>query len=247
MHPILLKLGPFNIYSYGVMVAIGFSIAVWLAYNRAPKFGIDRDKITDLIILMLVSGILGARVVYLLLNFKYYGANPIEILNLSNGGLVWYGGFGAALLTSIWFTKRKKLDFWSISDLVIPYIALGQAFGRIGCYLNGCCYGIMAPDNFLLGRRHPTQLYSAVLLVIIFFILIGWQGRKRFNGEVFLGYCILYPCKRFFIEFLRADNPRIFLGLTISQLISAAALLTALCVFKAKADEWKKKSFSGSK
>lgn len=247
MHPILLKLGPFNIYSYGVMVAIGFSLAVVLAYNRAPKFGMDRDKIVDYIILLLASGVVGARILYVLLNFRQYVANPMEILNLSRGGLVWYGGFGAGLLASIWFAKRNKLDFWSISDLMIPYIALGQAFGRMGCCLNGCCYGIMAPHNFLFGERHPTQVYSAVLLVIIFFILIRWQDKRRFNGEIFLGYCVLYSCKRFLVEFLRGDNPRIFFGLTMSQLISVAALLTALCIFKTKADEWKRKSFSGSK
>lgn len=247
MHPILLKIGPVNVYSYGVMVAIGFGLAALLIYARAPKFNIERDKIIDYVILILVSGVVGARMLYVMTNFDYYRANPMEILNLSRGGLVWYGGFGAALLASIWFVKIKRLDFWPASDFIAPYIALGQAFGRIGCSLNGCCYGVMAPQHFLFGERQPTQIYSAVLLFIIFAVLIRWQGRKRFNGEIFLGYCILYSCKRFFIEFLRGDNPRIFLDLTMSQLISAAVFLTAFFIFKTKADEWKRKAFSGSK
>jgi len=247
MHPILLKLGPITIYSYGVMVAAGFSLAAFLVYRRAPKFDMDRDRMIDCLILILISGVAGARVLYVLLNFEYYRANLTEILNLSGGGLVWYGGFAAAFFTSIWFSKRRDLNFWSVSDLIAPYIALGQAFGRVGCYLNGCCYGIIAPDYFLSGERHPTQIYSAILLLIIFIVLVKWQNKRRFKGEIFLGYCALYSCKRFFIEFLRADNPKIFLKLTMSQLISAAVFLTALIIFKIKADEWGKKASSGSK
>ncbi|MCX5677681.1 MAG: prolipoprotein diacylglyceryl transferase [Candidatus Omnitrophica bacterium] len=247
MHPILLKLGPLTIYSYGVMVAVGFSLAAFLVYRRAPKFGMDRDKMIDYLILLLISGVVGARALYVLLNLGYYMADPMEILNLSGGGLVWYGGFIAALLASIWFLKIKKLDFWPVADLIAPYIALGQAFGRVGCYLNGCCYGIIAPCNFIFGERQPTQIYSSILLLIIFIVLVRWQDRRRFKGEIFLDYCALYSCKRFFIEFLRGDNPRIFSGLTMSQLISAAVFLTVLIVFKVKADEWEKKRLSGSK
>lgn len=247
MHPILLKLGPLNIYSYGVMVAVGFGIVAFLVYRRAADFGVNRDMTIDYLILVLISGVVGARILYVLLNFGYYKACPIEILNLSKGGLVWYGGFAAAILASIWFTKRRGLDLWSVADLFAPYIALGQAFGRIGCYLNGCCYGIPAPENFIFGRTHPTQIYSSILLFIIFAVLLKWQGARRFKGEIFMGYCILYSCKRFLIEFMRADNPRIFLGLTISQLVSAAVLIAALCIFKIKADEWKKKVSAGSK
>jgi phosphatidylglycerol:prolipoprotein diacylglycerol transferase len=247
MHPILLKLGPFTIYSYGVMVAAGFSLAAFLIYRRAPKFDMDRDKMVDYLILILISGVVGARILYVLLNFGYYRANPIEILNLSGGGLVWYGGFISALLASVWFLKIKNIDFWLVADLIAPYIALGQAFGRIGCYLNGCCYGILAPCNFIFGERQPTQIYSAILLVIIFIVLVKWQEGRRFKGEIFLGYCALYSCKRFFIEFLRGDNPKIFSGLTMSQLISAVVFLAVLIVFKLKADEWRKKISPGSK
>lgn len=247
MHPILMKIGPLNIYSYGVMVAVGFIVVAFLAYRRAPKFGLDGGKIIDCLTIILISGIAGARLLYIALNSDYYIANPSEILNLSKGGLVWYGGLVAVLLASIWFTKNKMLDFWEVTDFMSPYMALGQAFGRIGCYLNGCCYGIMMSCGSFQGVRHPTQIYSAILLFVIFAVMIRWQNRRRFKGEIFLGYIILCSYERFFIEFLRGDNPKIFLELTISQLISLAAFLSALYIFKRRADKWERRVHSGSK
>ncbi|MDP3804358.1 MAG: prolipoprotein diacylglyceryl transferase, partial [Candidatus Omnitrophota bacterium] len=141
MHPILLKLGPFTVYSYGVMVAIGFGIFTFLVYRRAAKFNIDQDKIIDLTILILVWGIIGARLLYVASNLSFYLANPVDIVNLSKGGLVWYGGFLAALFAGMVYLKNNRLNFWEITDLIAPYIALAQGFGRIGCFFNGCCYG----------------------------------------------------------------------------------------------------------
>ncbi|MFH1190212.1 MAG: prolipoprotein diacylglyceryl transferase [Candidatus Omnitrophota bacterium] len=246
MHPILFKIGPVTVYSYGVMVAAAFGVVAFLIYRRAPKFGIEGGVMIDYLTLMLVSGVAGARILYVLLNISHYKACPIEILDLSKGGLVWYGGFVSAVLMSIWFSMKRGIDFWSVTDLFAPYIALGQAFGRIGCYLNGCCYGIPAPHGFILGETHPTQIYSSILLFIIFIILIKWQDVRRFKGEIFIGYCMLYSFKRFLVEFLRGDNPRIFMSLTMSQLISAAVLAAALFVLKIKADKWKR-TLSGSK
>lgn len=247
MYPVLLKIGPLNIYSYGVMAAIGFSLVVFLVCARASSFGLDRNKIIDYLIFIFISGIIGARVMFVLLNFEYYRANPMEILNLSKGGLVWYGGFAAAVLASVWFIKKRGLDFWTVADLTAPYIALGQAFGRIGCYLNGCCYGAPAPSYLPFGERYPTQIFSAMLLFIIFVVLIKRQSARRFKGEIFTLYCALYACKRFFIEFLRGDNPKLFFELTISQVISAVIFITILFAYKMMADKWKKKILSGSR
>ncbi len=250
MHPILLKIGPFTIYSYGMMVAIGFAAAVFSIYRRAPKFQIDKNKMLDLCIIILVSGIVGARLLYVLLNLPYYAADPIEIFKLSKGGLVWYGGFLSALGAAVLYLRMAKLDFWSVMDLVTPYFALGQAFGRIGCLLNGCCYGLPSDPGCMLAvrsvndptPRYPVQIYAAVALFLIFLILRVWQDRKNFTGEIALGYCALYSYKRFLIEFLRADNPRILFGLTMSQLISIAVLFMAIVTFLYKANQWKRKN-----
>ena len=247
MFPVLFKIGPFSIYSYGVMVAVGFCVVTFLVYRRASIFSVDRDRMVDYLILILISGIIGARALYVMLNFEYYLNHPLEIFYLSRGGLVWYGGFTAAVIASIWFVKKKGMKLSSVADLMAPYLALGQAFGRIGCYLNGCCFGIAAPGGFIFGERHPTQIYSAILLLIIFAVLLRLQERRRFPGEIFLAYCVLYSLKRFIVEFLRGDNPRIFLSMTISQIISIVIFFAALYLFKIKADKWKRKASPGSK
>jgi phosphatidylglycerol:prolipoprotein diacylglycerol transferase len=223
------------------MIAVGFSLAALLAYRRAQKFGLREDDIADLLVLLLVTGIIGGRILYVLLNLGYYVNDPLEVLNLTKGGLVWYGGFGAALLAgSLFIKRRRRMNFWTTADLIAPYIALAQAFGRIGCYLNGCCYGIAAPSHYIFGGRHPTQVYSALALFIIFIIVLRWQDKRRFSGEAFLGYCMLYSCKRFFIEFLRADNPRIILDLTMSQLVGIAAFIAAAYLFKLRMGRWRR-------
>ncbi len=249
MHPILFEFGPLTIYSYGVMVALGFALATACVYHRAPQFNIDKNKMVDIMILVLVSGIAGARVFYILQNIGYYRANPYEIINLSKGGLVWYGGFLAGLGGLIVYVKMNRMSFWAVVDLIVPYVALAQAFGRLGCFLNGCCYGTEVPASFIFAvpmaqdgaLHHPTQIYSALLLALIFIVLRIWQEHRRFVGEIFLGYCMLYSLKRFFVEFLRGDNPRIYFGLTISQVISCAVCIVSVVIFTILVSRWKKR------
>jgi phosphatidylglycerol---prolipoprotein diacylglyceryl transferase len=247
MHPVLVKLGPITIYSYGAMVALGFGIAAYLIYKHAARLGLNKEKVVDTTVSILVSGIIGARILYVLINLGYYTARPLEIFDLSKGGLVWYGGFIAGLLTAIIYIRVNKLDFWLVMDLIVPYVALAQAFGRIGCYLNGCCYGFEAPAGCTMAvtfpdslvARYPTQLYSALLLLLIYVILRIRQELPHFKGGIFLGYCILYPLKRFIVEFFRGDNPRIFFGMTLSQVLSFAVFFAALVIFILKRAQWK--------
>ena len=140
MHPVLLSLGPVNVYSYGAMIALGFSIATFLIYKRAEtdtSFGMDKDTVFDLAVLILVCGIAGSRILYVAINFPYYAAHPAETINISKGGLVWYGGFVASVVSVIVFTRNNGLSFWSVVDLIAPYLAMAQGFGRVGCFLNG--------------------------------------------------------------------------------------------------------------
>jgi len=249
MHPVLIKFGPIVLYSYGAMVALGFALAIFLMYRNACRFGLDRDQLIDLAIVMLVFGIVGARMLYVALNFSYYMAHPLDILKLSKGGLVWYGGFIAALAAAIVYARRKKINFWLGADLMAPYIALAQSLGRIGCFLNGCCYGLEMPAGSFFGvtfpmetcLRMPTQLYSSAALLLIFIALRIWQERRHFVGEIFLGYCMLYSLKRFFIEFFRGDNPRLVHGLTVSQAISIAVFMASLGFLLYKVLLWRKK------
>lgn len=238
------------IYSYGLMVAVGFGIAMLLAYKHAPEFGLNKDKILDFAIVVLIGGIAGARILYVLTNIKYYIANPLEIVNITKGGLVWYGAFLSGLLVAIWFVRRNNINFWVGGDLFAPYLALAQGIGRIGCFLNGCCYGSVAPSSFLLAVvfpneslfRHPTQIYSSFTLILLFVALRKWQGSRHFNGEIFLGYAILYSLTRFGLEFLRGDNPKLLAHLTMSQLISIAIFVVCFIIFIYKLIAWKKNS-----
>jgi phosphatidylglycerol:prolipoprotein diacylglycerol transferase len=230
------------------MVAIGFAAAILFVYKYAGDFGIDKDKIMDLGIVMLVGGIVGARIVYVMMNYQYYVRNPLEIINLTRGGLVWYGAFIFGMIAAMWFIKKNKMDFWQSADLFAPYIALAQAFGRVGCLMNGCCYGSVAPSGFLLGvvfpgeevLRYPSQLFSAAALILIFIVLKIWQKNRRFKGEIFLGYGILYSVKRFIVEFFRGDYSKMMYGLTVPQLTSIVIFVTCLSIFIYRYLKWKK-------
>lgn len=253
MHPIIAKIGSLSIYSYGLMVALGFALAILLSYRLAARFNINKNKIIDFGIVVLLGGLIGARLFYVLMNTGYYIANPLEIINLTKGGLVWYGGFLSGILVGILFVKKNNINFWDGADLLAPYIALAQSIGRIGCFLNGCCYGKFAPDNYLLGvifphesvSRHPTQIYESVAMLIVFLVLRRWQEARHFKGEIFLVYAVLYSLSRFLLEFLRGDNPKILSNLTVSQVASAAILLTCLAILITRFLSWKKSS-SGS-
>ncbi len=235
MHPIIFQFGPIKFYSYGLAVALGFILATLLAQRQARKQNIPPEKILNLCLSMMVSGILGARILYVLQNLPFYIQHPEQILMLHQGGLSFYGGFILATICAIIFLKRNRLAILGALDLLVPYLALAQAIGRIGCFLNGCCYGKAATSGLLVYfpqeaiGRYPVQIYSSLNLLLIFIILRIFQARARRKfsqpGRVFLLYCLLYSFSRFFMEYLRGDNIRIVANLTIHQLISAGIFI----------------------
>jgi phosphatidylglycerol:prolipoprotein diacylglycerol transferase len=207
------------------MLALAFTVSSVLAALEARRQNIAPDIIFNLSFLVLVSGIIGARLFYVIENAGYYLKEPLEMVMLQRGGLSWFGGLIAGVISGVAYLKKKHLAVYKILDLLAPFVALGQAIGRIGCLLNGCCFGkaaykfgfyFKAREAFLI----PTQIYSSLLLLLIFIILRFLQDKPHKRGEIFLAYLFLYSLKRFFIEFWRADNPVIFFGLTLFQLIS---------------------------
>ncbi|NQT47235.1 MAG: prolipoprotein diacylglyceryl transferase [Candidatus Omnitrophica bacterium] len=238
MHPILFKIGPVEIYSYGVMVALGFLAATFLAARNAEKAGLDPTKIVDLFLWILISGLIGGRLLYVAMNIEGYILNPLDIVMLNKGGLIFYGGLITAFLAAVYFVKRNGMPVMKVADLIAPYIALGQMAGRVGCFLNGCCWGKISNSIFALHfigtpfRRHPAQLYSALLLLAIFLFLRSLHRKDRaFSGQIFLTYLLLYSAMRFLIEFIR-DEPIIFLGrFTLSQGISAGIFLLSVALY----------------
>lgn len=236
MHPTLFTLGPFTIHSWGAFLAIGFIVALIFLRARAKREALNPDLVSDLAFWVLLGGLLGARIFYILTSLTYFLEHPLEIFMVQRGGLVFYGGFISGALAGIAFVHLKKLSLFKMLDLFAPYVALAQAFGRIGCFLNGCCFGkkdgifgVQFPYEDIM--RHPAQLYSAVKMLAIFFILLFLRKNKRYEGELFLYYLILYSAARFVVEFLRADTPHLIFDLTIAQLISVPVFTASLAAY----------------
>lgn len=224
MYPELCKIGPFTVYSYGLMLVAAFLAASSLASIQAKRENINSDIIFNFSFLVFVSGILGARIFYVIENARYYIKNPFEIIMLQHGGLSWFGGLILGAFCGIVYLKYKKLPLYKVLDLLAPFVALAQSIGRIGCLLNGCCFGKVSEYGIYFPVHTqvliPTQLYSSLLLVLIFIFLRFLQDKPHKEGGVFFTYLLLYSIKRFFIEFWRADNEIVFYGFTLFQLIS---------------------------
>lgn len=221
MHPTICQIGPFTVYSYGLMLALAFLASSTLACRQAKRQQINPEIIFNLAVIVSIFGVIGARLLYVLENIAHYMANPLEVIMLHRGGLSWFGGLLLGIISGAVYLKQKKLRIYQILDLVAPYIALGQAIGRIGCLLNGCCFGLAF--GFM-----PTQIASSLMLISIFIILRFLQLRPHQEGKIFFSYLLLYSLKRFFIEFWRQDNEIIFLNLTLFQMLSALAFVVAL-------------------
>ncbi|PIR65909.1 MAG: prolipoprotein diacylglyceryl transferase [Candidatus Omnitrophica bacterium CG_4_9_14_0_2_um_filter_43_12] len=237
MHPILFKIGPLTVYSYGAMIAAAFFICTWLAGHAAKTKGLAADFIINSSLLILFSGIFGARILYVFLSPGYYLKNPIEIIMLQHGGLAFYGGAAAAVLAEWLYIKKKNMPVYRIGDLLAPYVALGQAIGRIGCFLNGCCFG-KPTDNFFgvvfpgaSCAVHPTQIYSSLALLFLYIALRFLQSKNLKEGTVLISYFMFYAVIRFMLEFLRGDNMISVMGLTFSQFVGIVVFIACIILF----------------
>ncbi len=228
MFPTICQIGPFTVYSYGLMLAVAVIVCTFLLRKDAQRAGINPDLMSDLVFWLVIGGIIGARIFYILTYLPTFIENPLEIIMIQHGGLSWQGGLILGCLSGIWFVKRHKLDLLKILDLTAPYLALGQAIGRIGCFFNGCCYGKEVSWGMYfpnLGERvHPTQIYDALGLLILFFVLKGYSKHVAMKGKVFVAYLLLAPFLRFVIEFFRADHTETYLGLSLYQIVCVALI-----------------------
>lgn len=248
MHPILLEIGSLKLYTYGLFLALGFVTAVWFTQRNARFYGISDQTVSDLFFTVLVAAIVGARLLYVGINFEAYQGDFTGIFRVWEGGLVFFGGFIAAFLAALWFLKFRNLPVWKTADIIAPGLALGHSVGRLGCFFAGCCYGrtcdlpiairfthpqSLAPLDTLL---HPTQLYMVGTNLIIFLVLLAIQRRKRFEGMVFLSYVMLYSGFRAVVEFFRGDFRGAFFFdfLSLSQGIGLVVSCLALVVMVIK-------------
>ncbi len=183
VHPVLFKLGPFTLRSYGVMVALGVLAAMFWTRLEFRRRKLPNDLLYDLVVAAIALGVIGARLMYVALNWQSYRTNLVAIPMIwADGGLSFHGAIAGGILAGLWLSRRYKVPFWRIADAAAPGLALGHAIGRIGCFLNGCCYGL--PTRMPWGVRfhnpalgidtlpsHPTQLYEAAGLLILFVLL----------------------------------------------------------------------------
>lgn len=236
MHPIAFHLGGYPIHWYGVMIALAFMAGLWTASRRGLRENFAPEKILDLGPWLIIGSLAGARAFYVATYWReqFAGAPLSEIFMVQHGGLVFYGGFIGATLAGILCARLKQIPPWKLADVLAPSIALGYVFGRIGCLLNGCCYGrgctlpwaIHFPaDHETAGLTlHPTQLYDAFLSALLY-ALLAWQfRRKQFDGQVFATYLLGYAVTRSFVEYFRGDYSAAHLhgGLTPAHLVSIA-------------------------
>ena len=232
MHPVLLKIGPVTVYSYGIMIALAVIICAWLLNRDAKIYKISSEVIYDLMFWTVAWGILGARILYISLTWDYFQHNPLEMIMIQHGGLAWQGGFAGGALAGVWFVRSKKLSLRFFLDLVAPYIALGQAIGRIGCFFNGCCYGKPVAWGIFFpvheARLHPTQLYECAGLFLAFFILKYAQTKPHRQGMIFVLYLWLAAIERFAVEFFRADHDHLWWGLSLFQYIALGIFVIGL-------------------
>lgn len=242
MHPIAFQWGPLTIHWYGVMIALAFLAGLWTATRRARRENISSERIADIVLWLMVGGILGARIVYVTTYWKdEFAGQPLsEIFMIQHGGLVYYGGLIGAALAGFICIRWKKLPLWKTVDVLAPSCALGNFFGRIGCLLNGCCYGracnlpwaIRFPPGHPTGGLpvHPTEIYDALDNFILYLLLAWLFRRKKFDGEVFATYLIGYAITRTVMEYFRGDYPpdQIHFGLTPGELISIPIFIAGL-------------------
>lgn len=239
MYPILFKFGGLTIHTYGFFVAAGFFAGILLAKKEAVRTGVNPDKIIDLVFFIFIASIVGARLFYVITVPKIFIEDPVEILRIWNGGLVFYGGFIAAFITVLVYIKTTDLLLWKTADILAPSIAIGQFFGRLGCFSAGCCYGkkcdlpwavtFTNPDSLapLHSSLHPTQLYSAVGNLVIFVVIMFLRKQKKFDGQLFWLYVVLYALARFVVEIFRGD----FRGVSFFGFLSVSQAIGVIFVF----------------
>jgi len=236
VHPIAFQLGPLTVHWFGICIAAAFLAGLWTAAKRAPQAGVSGELVADLVVPWLLLGsVLGARTMFVVTywNDEFAGKPWWEIFMIQRGGLVFYGGLIGAALAVIIFAAVKKVSVWKLGDILAPSIALGSAFGRIGCLMNGCCYGracdlpwaIHFPaDHITHGQPvHPTEIYDCLLNLCLYGVL-AWLFRchRKFDGQIFAIYLLCYAVTRSTVELFRGDYSDAHLhdGLTPAHLLS---------------------------
>lgn len=256
MFPILFKIGPLTIHTYGVMVALGVGMGLWFLYVQAKKCQLPGSRLIDMAFYTIIISLVGAKLILFAGNYSYYLQYPSELFTLARSGGVFQGGLAFGILFALWYLHKHRLPTWKVADLVGPALALGHGIGRIGCFFAGCCYGRACSvpwavefhseyahnlTGIPLGTPlHPVQIYESVLNFFNFFILFLILKKKKFDGQVFAFYIMNYSILRYFVEFYRGDhpdkaflirNPSPYFSLSLPQLFCILGLFGGLILY----------------
>lgn len=248
MHPILFRAGSFQMPAFGVILVIALLSSVFVVMRLGKREGMDGGRLFDFSTWLIVVALAGSKVLLVITDWGSYRENPAQLVSwgLFQAAGVFYGGFIAAVLFAWWYTRSHKMPLWKVFDVYAPAIALGQAIGRVGCFVAGDDYGketnfplhvvFTNPLAHSLGGVplnvpvHPVQLYESAAALAIFGFLIGRFRRKAYEGQIFVLYLSLYAVVRFFLEFLRGDEDR---GFVFNHLLSTSQFIAILAVLVA--------------
>jgi phosphatidylglycerol:prolipoprotein diacylglycerol transferase len=252
VYPLLFQIGALKLYTYGLMMAVGFFAAIQWGMRRASRYNVSEDFISNLSWIMVIGGVLGGRLGYFLFEQSPADIFSLRFLEFQKGGMVFYGGFIVAVIGSYIYSRKHGIPFLTVADIMGPPIALGHAFGRLGCLMAGCCYGkhcelpwaitfhhpmSLAPLNIPI---HPTQIYESLGLFAIAGALHLFQKRQKFMGQMFAMYLALYAILRTTVELYRGDEDRGYVTLwgmypnewlSTSTAIGAGMLAVALAIY----------------
>jgi phosphatidylglycerol:prolipoprotein diacylglycerol transferase len=243
--PLVGNLGPLTVYTYGALLAAAYLLGLQLAIWRARARGLDHARVLDLGIYIIISALIGAKLLLLITDFRAFTTDPRALLDLLRSGGVFYGGLILAVIVALWYIRRIGLPLWTTCDVFAPGIALGHVVGRLGCFFAGCCYGrpttvkwaVTFTDPYAASNvgtplnvpLHPTQLYEAGAEALILILLLATESRgRRFAGRTFWLYILLYAISRYIVETFRGDPRGSVLIFSTSQFISI--LLTPLAL-----------------
>jgi phosphatidylglycerol:prolipoprotein diacylglycerol transferase len=244
------ELGPLTMPTYGLILILGFMAGLWFVARESRRLGLDPAAMTDLAIYVLIGGLVGAKLLLLVVDFRFYLQNPGELLSILRSGGVFYGGLLGGLGVGAWYIWKHNLALWQTADVLAPALVLGQAIGRFACLAAGCCWGRPTQVAWAVTFRdiyafrtvgtpvdtplHPSQIYESFAAAAIFVVLVWLAPRKRFHGQVALGYFVLYSAARFGLEYYRGDASRGFVlgGLfSTSQFIALCLILMSVLLF----------------
>ncbi len=252
MYPTIFKFHGLELHSYGLLLAIAFLVGIQLFLKRGVRRGLPEDKLSTLSLLLLVLSIVGGRGLYVLTHWSDYARDPLGVFRIWEGGLMLYGGYFLAIAGGILYVRRAKLPVWRVGDAAAPSMALGIGIGRIGCFLNGCCFGL--PTNGPLGVKfppgsysnfvfpneplQPSQLYLAAAGIGLFVLLLSLDRKPRFDGWLFWTYIALDATLRFVIDFTRYYDATSYLGrvgpfaFNVNQVFSAVLVLVSIFMIR---------------